>query len=63
MAVLRRTIDRARRCRKGFATVRAPEHDGWLHSVAYFCIKVFSETDLTEDLKKIQRANAGLARR
>ena len=24
-----------------------------MHPAAYFCVKVFSETDLTEDLKKI----------
>ena len=30
---------------------------------SYFCIKAFSETDLTEDLKKIRRADAGPARR
>ena len=30
---------------------------------SYFCIKAFSETDLTEDLKKIRRADADPARR
>ena len=30
---------------------------------AYFCIKAFSETDFTEDLKKIRRADADPARR
>ena len=41
----------------------------WLQSMmagfpaAYFCIKAFSETDLTEDLKKIRRPDADPARR
>ena len=48
------TTDRARKCRRGVLATSF-----WMQGMmaglpaSYFCIKAFSETDLTEDLKKI----------
>jgi non-heme chloroperoxidase len=51
LATVLRLQPPARRSPRAARVVLAPGHDGGFPA-SYFCIKAFSETDLTEDLKK-----------